>query len=371
MRIMMFAESLSGTGGIQRSTLQVASHLMRKGHQLSLIHGEDGDLSSAWADVTAARVGMESVQLPRRSPVKAAKRRLAAWRFAREEQPQVLYCHSMNQLPLAIFLARRTGVPLVFHLRTPVPVISRRNRRRMSFPSSFISVSESTKTAWSRLRPDLSAHCEVIPNGVDLHAYSQPSSAEREEARTNLDLSPSSAIAAFVGRVTPEKGVIDLIRAHKSLPPDSQPWLVVVGSGLSDGDQEYEALVRREAGSRTKFLGYQDSAANVIKAADVVVLPSHAEAFGRVVIESLACGVPVIGSNVGGIPEILSADFADLLFNVGDTAHLAELLATSTRADFASSRAERCREVAQRYDSDSCHQRVEAVLQRVVDEGSR
>jgi glycosyltransferase involved in cell wall biosynthesis len=371
MRIMMFAESLSGAGGIQRSTLQAATHLVRMGHQLSLIHGEEGDLSSAWADVAVARLGVESVQLPRRSPITTVKRCLAARRFARQEQPQVLYCHSMNQLPLAIFLAKSMDIPVVLHLRTPVPVISRRNKRRMSYPSTFIAVSESTKAAWSRLRPDLSAHCEVIPNGVDLEAFSQPSSAEREEARTNLDLPHSSSIAAFVGRVTPEKGVIDLIRAHRNLPPDSQPWLVLAGAGLSEGDKEYEALVRREASCRTTFLGYLDSAATVIKAADVVVVPSHAEAFGRVVVESLACGIPVIGSNVGGIPEILSSDFADLLFNVGDTAHLAELLAASTRAEFASSRSARCREVAQRYDSVSCHQKIEGILRRVADERSR
>jgi glycosyltransferase involved in cell wall biosynthesis len=299
------------------------------------------------------------------------KRYLAAWRFARKEQPEVLYCHSMNQMPLAIFLARRLDIGLVMHLRTPSPVNSRRNRRRLSFASSFISVSESTMAAWNCVLPNLAECCDVIPNGVDLEQFSPPTLAGRDAARSLFGLPQTSSIAVFVGRVTPDKGVVDLIRAHKSLPLESRPLLVLAGAAYSKSDEDYEAHVRREAGEKTIFLGHQTEVVEVMRAADVLVLPSHREPFGRVVIESLACGVPVIGANVGGISEILAADFAELLFKAGDIAHLAELLAASTRSDFAPSRSERCREVAQRYDSNACHERVEAILQRVAEQGSR
>lgn len=206
MRVVIFAESLGGPGGIQRSTLFVAQHLARNGHRVALIHGEEGDLSPSWRTITSARLPLGSVQLPRRSPASSLRRCISAWRFVASEKPDILYCHSMNQLPLANFVGRKSGIPVVLHLRTAPPIPSDRNRRRLREPAAFIAVSESTRSAWLPLRPDLNSVCEVVPNGVDLATFAPVEKSQRDDLRRALGVPVDARVVVFVGRFSPEKG---------------------------------------------------------------------------------------------------------------------------------------------------------------------
>lgn len=233
-------------------------------------------------------------------------------------------------------------------------------------PTFFIAVSEATKQNWLPLRGDLADVCEVIPNGVDLETFSPVSRGQRHALREELGVPRNAVVAVFVGRFAEEKGVLDLVRAHRSLPPPTKPWLVLAGSPFASADMEYDARVRAEAGQKTIFLGHRSDVAGIINTADVVVVPSHAEAFGRVVVESLACDVPVIGSDVDGIAEILKPQFADLLFPPRDVDRLAQLLQTVAAPGFSTRFAGRCRGVAETFDLDECNTRIERVLTRVA-----
>ena len=70
---------------------------------------------------------------------------------------------------------------------------------------------------------------------------------------------------------------------------------------------------------RVTFCGKQDDVAQVISLADVMLLPSEKESFGLVALEAMACGVPTIGSNAGGIPELITHGETGYLADVGDT----------------------------------------------------
>jgi glycosyltransferase involved in cell wall biosynthesis len=138
----------------------------------------------------------------------------------------------------------------------------------------------------------------------------------------------------FVGRLTPHKGVDVLIRA---LPPDAR--LTVIGSEGHDPrppERDYPRLLRSlAAGRHVEFVGAvdDDELARRYRAAAVVVLPSVertcygrriavSELLGRVIIEAMASGTPVIASRVGGLPEIVEEGVTGYLVPAGDVAAL-------------------------------------------------
>ncbi|HLZ10116.1 MAG TPA: glycosyltransferase [Chloroflexota bacterium] len=145
---------------------------------------------------------------------------------------------------------------------------------------------------------------EVIPCGVDLGLF-RP--GDRDLARRRLGL--TGEVILFVGRMDPIKGLDLLLQAVALLKDRPTMRLVVVGgSGAEDEMARDQALVARLGiENQVDFRGSveQEDLPFYYQAADVCVIPSHYESFGLVAIESLACGTPVIGSMVGGLPTVI------------------------------------------------------------------
>jgi D-inositol-3-phosphate glycosyltransferase len=170
----------------------------------------------------------------------------------------------------------------------------------------------------------------VIPCGVDTELF-RP--IDPQEARSHLGLGPGRFIL-FVGRLTPVKGLDTLIRAFRILL--DQKWsnrrdvrLLVVG-----GEQEYPHLnsieLRDLAESlgivnRTIFLGPQQQSLLPLfyASAEMCVLPSRHESFGMVALEAMACGKPVVASNVGGLAFSVVNNETGVLVPEGDPVALA------------------------------------------------
>lgn len=147
---------------------------------------------------------------------------------------------------------------------------------------------------------------EVVPNAVDVSRF-RP--LERAAARRALGL--DGFIVGYVGRLVQAKGIADLIDALARTP---QPMrLVLAGDGTDEADFRAQAEARGVA-DRVHWLGPRspEQLPELFNACDVLALPSRTtprwkEQFGRVLIEAQACGVPVIGSDSGGIPEVVGA----------------------------------------------------------------
>jgi glycosyltransferase involved in cell wall biosynthesis len=145
---------------------------------------------------------------------------------------------------------------------------------------------------------------EVVPNAVDAQLF-RP--LDRETARRSLDV--DGFVAGYVGRLVEEKGLMDLVDALAFCPERVQ--LLFVGSGplQSKLERRAEELNRTR---QVRFLAALplERLPSVMNALDVLVLPSRTtprwkEQFGRVIIEAQACGIPVIGSDSGAIPEVV------------------------------------------------------------------
>ena len=128
-------------------------------------------------------------------------------------------------------------------------------------------------------------------------------------------------IVMFVGNLVKVKNVDLLLESKKQSDLDYE--LVIVGDGKLR--KKLEDKVKNENISDVTFMGARNDVEKIIPACDVLVLPSFHESFGLVLLEALACGKPVIGSDVGGISEIITDDVG-LLINPNDPTSLTKAI---------------------------------------------
>jgi glycosyltransferase involved in cell wall biosynthesis len=162
----------------------------------------------------------------------------------------------------------------------------------------------------------------VVPHAADLSNFRvQP---RDETLRKRLGLQPQ--VVAYVGRLVEEKGIRVLLEAACFRPMPTSTSLLFIGDG------PLAAECRQQSGAVVVTGISHVQVPQYLSLADVVVLPSLTtrswkEQFGRVVIEALACGVPVIGSDSGEIPYLLEATGGGLVVAEGDAAALSEAIA--------------------------------------------
>ena len=136
-----------------------------------------------------------------------------------------------------------------------------------------------------------------------------PSDADRLEAKHELELQTDRVTVLFAGQIIERKGVADLLHAWDRLSPECRDRadLVIVGDDL-ENDGAYRREMETLAGElvhRVRFMGFQKNVPRWLTATDIVLVPSHAEPLGNATLEAMAHGRPVIGSDVGGIPEMV------------------------------------------------------------------
>jgi glycosyltransferase involved in cell wall biosynthesis len=159
----------------------------------------------------------------------------------------------------------------------------------------------------------LSQHSTLFPNALTVVI---PNAVQAVDAPISPRQANSVVTFGYLGRIEPEKGIVEILETFQQLPDDCH--LIIAGSGKPG----YESLLRhRYASERIRFLGWVD-AGSVYSMIDFAVIPSlWNEPFGRVVIEAYAHGVPVIASARGGLCELVSNGRLGYLFDpsiVGD-----------------------------------------------------
>lgn len=182
----------------------------------------------------------------------------------------------------------------------------------------------------------------VISPGVDTdHFYPMTS----QNARTYIGVPPKDWVVLFVGRIARLKGIDTLIRAIALLAHECPTWIqqmcvpIIGGDPSSNEDAEMERLKEMctELGlsDLITFLGArdQDQLRYYYNAADFVVMPSRYESFGMVALEAMACGRPVVASDVGGLAHLVRDGETGFLVPEDDPARLAMTIARLLQDD--------------------------------------
>jgi glycosyltransferase involved in cell wall biosynthesis len=164
----------------------------------------------------------------------------------------------------------------------------------------------------------------TVRNGVDTRYYGAPDE-HAKSVRRDLGIGRADVVVVAACRLVPLKGVDVLLRAVNALH-DEVPNLkcVIVGEGPSEPDLR-RACAEMGLSSRVFFVGFKDNVRAYLQAGDIFVNSSSAsyiECFPLAVLEAMACGVPCIGSNVGGVPEIISDQEDGLLVAPGSVGEL-------------------------------------------------
>ncbi|HEX4002016.1 MAG TPA: N-acetyl-alpha-D-glucosaminyl L-malate synthase BshA [Candidatus Acidoferrales bacterium] len=154
---------------------------------------------------------------------------------------------------------------------------------------------------------------EVIPNFVNCDLYKRSEDAETR-ARWAPDGEP---ILMHLSNFRPVKRVTDVIEIFALVREKIPAKLVLIGDGPDRGAAEY--IVRKKRLSKDVFfLGKQDHVQEKLGLADLFLLPSDSESFGLAALEAMACQVPVLATNVGGLPEVVTHGIDGYLFEVRD-----------------------------------------------------
>jgi N-acetyl-alpha-D-glucosaminyl L-malate synthase BshA len=203
---------------------------------------------------------------------------------------------------------------------------------------------------------------EVIPNFVDLEIYNR----DRFPCHRSKFAAPGEKILMHISNFRPVKRLEDVVRIFERVVRRIPARLLLVGDGP---DRARAQLLAEELGiaDRVLFLGKQESVAELLSCADLLILPSTSEAFGLAALEAMACGTPVVGTNVGGVPEVVTHGEAGYLAPIGAIQEMAEaaveLLADTERWIRASTAA---RDAAERFNADLIVPRYEAYYSTVL-----
>lgn len=326
MRILTNALSLERRGGVEVNTLEVARALVSRGHEMHVVFGpplDNGVLPDMRPDFEAAGITLHGpqpfIQPSVATAVPAALRALPTASLAARLRPDVLWLQRFEHAIWGQVVARRSRTPIVCHLHhalnpsRAVPVAARGIRR-------FVAVSGFMRDHWADAGLD-PARIDVVHNAVPEGGYPVGGEAERTRARVELGLPPDVPMALFYGRLDERKGLRMALDAWAQAAPRlGRAHLLLAGAVTpSDDPVLLSRVTELVAGGAATLLPVQRDVVPLLHAADLVLFASQLpESFGRVVLEGLMTGRPVLATSVGGVPEILSGPLSRLLVQQTD-----------------------------------------------------
>ena len=331
---VLYVSHTSTVSGGERSLLSLLSSLPPEINRL--LATPQGDLmESARAlavPTTEIRGTAGSLRLHRRHTPKAVgEMSLAALqvaRAARRHRADVVHANSIRA-GLVLALARPAGARFV-HVRDVLPPGSLTTATMRVIAAGATIIANSRYTAAAVLKAAPGARVEVVHNPVDLARF-DPERIDRLAARAALGVAGERALLlGLVAQLTPWKGQDTAVRALSILRErgiDAHLLLIggakFVAAATRFDNEAYVADLRQEverAGltDRVSWLGHREDVPELMRALDVLVLPSSEEPFGRALIEAMALGVPVLATRVGGPPEIVTDGREGYLLDPGD-----------------------------------------------------
>ncbi|MGB6006492.1 glycosyltransferase [Castellaniella sp.] len=329
MRILMVTTGLL-LGGAECQVVSLADRLAARGHDVIIAYltGSVGVRPSRAVELYPLHVS--------KTPLGVLRGCLRLRRLVRRWRPDVVHSHMVH----ANLIARgvRLGVRMPRLVCTAHSTVEGGRAVMLAYRltdrlgDAFTHVSREAVEAFERAGAAPRGRMLPMLNGIDLQAFSNAPDL-RTQSRQRLFPRPDRRLLLSVGRLAEEKNHAGLLRAFAQLVelrPDVDLWIA------GDGPLR-EALQRQCAaqglGDRVVFLGARRDVPDLMRAADVFVLPSLFEGFGLVVAEAMASGTPVVATDAGGVAEVMNG--TGILVPVGDEPALARGLAEAFSMDVA------------------------------------
>ena len=331
-------------GGSAQNTLLTCRELSRK-YEMVLVHGlsiesqmTDREKETVDRGIReAVERGAKVIAIPslvrRISPVQDLKALFSLWRLLIREKPFIVHTHTSKAGILGRLAAKLARVPIIIH--TPHGhvfyghfglLVSRffllTERLMARITDRMVALTQAERNDHIALSVFSPEKIDTIHSGVDVDRFMNVRVNIAEKKRA-LGLNSKGLVVGTVGWLLPIKGPMHLLKAMSHVW-ESHPEtnLVFVGKGDLERGLKEEAR-RMGVSEKVIFLGWRDDIPEIMQVLDVFVLPSLNEGMGRVLVEAMAAGKPVVASGVGGILDLVKEGQNGFLAGPGDEKGLA------------------------------------------------
>ncbi|HUF47083.1 MAG TPA: glycosyltransferase family 4 protein [Vicinamibacterales bacterium] len=342
-------------GGAEAAAERLAGYLARHGHEVFVITKRTSRDHSEHENI-------EGVPVWRRPPI-GPRSALGKWLFlpwvvggllARRHQYDVIVVVDQRATGVAALAAARwLGKPLVIQPQTQGTLDGRHPQktgwrdlvhRTATWPlrqcysraDAAVCITHSIVAEGRALGMDAS-RLAYVPNPVDESFFLPVPADERQRARADLGIAADDVVFVYTGRLSREKGIRELLAAWKVAARPGLRLLVIgpdmVGHPWNEGPEARALVAREHLEATVTFLGPRSHAdvGSLMRLADVGVLPSHFEAHPVAGVEAMACGLPLIASRVGGVPDFVRDEENGLLVPPQDVAALTRAIERAAR----------------------------------------
>ena len=370
MRIGITCYPTHGGSGVVATEL--GKHLAERGHEVAFVsYSTPLRLTDIPPRVSFHEVDIVEYPLLKNFPYTLALASKMA-NVARVRQLQVLHVHYAIPFAAAALLARQSvpelDLKIVTTLHGTDVTLVGNNPSFRPITQMAIESSDAVTAVSQFLREetyrqfDVEKEIEVIHNFIDpvRHERSVPACVPPRDCPERFNI-------MHISNFRPVKRVSDVVRVFARIADKLNARLIMVGDGPDAGAAQMLAT-ELGVGDRVTFTGVVDGVAALLQAANLLLLPSQTESFGLVALEAMASGVPVIASDVGGLPEVVEHGVSGFLAPMGDVDKMSEyaiqILSDCTTCQ-SFSRAARERAVA-RFDYHDIVPMYEAVYERAL-----
>lgn len=300
LRVLAVYHRAETFGGSFMSVVDVAARLDRRRFEVVAVVPGPGNAAQAFAGRGLQTTFAEEMA-GRRHPAYAVSVARWAWRLKARRIRLVYVTDYVTWRSSALLAARMLGIPRVVHVRAPMPSVG----LDPELLKATVVLGNSRASVRSLLdRPD-APDVRVVFNFIDFTSY------DRAQDRRAALFPQGGPIVGFLGVFRPEKGIeffLEMARQLAARRGDIR--FLLVGGESSVADIGWLPKMKALAGdlgiaNRCVFTGERTDVADLMKSMDVLVVPSLNEGFGRVIVEANAVGVPVVGADAAGIPEVI------------------------------------------------------------------
>ena len=317
--LLLFSHSWRNgrSGGAETHALQLMDGLSSRGHEIFFVaSGGKSDMGALPPGVTAQyRLPFQSL-----NPLDKLSVYGQLAEIVRRHGIQIVHAHHRTGGYYAELLRRRCGVPYVLTVhdiwhRAPFKSLHGKVFQNLIAVSGFIKRGLVERFGIPEER------IEVIHNGVDPELIESAAEDAAAAFRTVFGIG-NEVVFSLIARVTVSKGHYDLVEALHRLPRELNYRMLIVGEG-DDREKLQELVLYYGLQDKVVFTGFQGNIPAIMRASDVIVLPSHREPFAITILEAMFSRRPLLVSDSGGTPEAVTNDREGIVFPTRDVEALA------------------------------------------------
>jgi len=335
---ILFLITQSNFGGAQRYVFDLATNLNKEKYEVAVAAGGDGPLFDKLKSADIQIFKRKCLKRPI-CPTCDIEAYFKLKRLFKEWRPDILHLNSSKAGILGSLAARNLPIKIIYTVHGTVfqpPFSSFMSKFFLwlekwtaKYKDKIICVSEHDRELWLQNRAAPAEKLVTIHNGINLDIDFLPKDEARQELLNgyNPDFK-NYQIVGFIGYFYPDKNLATLVKAANLILnspklKEKKILFAIIGSGPQEESLKSE-VKSLKLDNKVLFLGALPQAHKYLKAFDVFAMPSVKEGLPYAILQSMAAETPIVASDVGGIPEMITDNFNGFLIRPHDSETLAE-----------------------------------------------